>query len=454
MTVENTPNFYFKADAGIQNTQPAQNNTNIQYQNYQPAPINGEKPDSYVTKDGKEKTALSKGAKIGIFAAAIAAIAGGIYLYKSGKGKKAADAIKSFFSKNKTNIQNKTEQIIGDTSKQGEKTVNKISKTFTNNEGTIIDNVRIEKGKALLGDGSGFTGVMETVTNGKTPKNVKLTYENGFLTSSSLDGKLYKKFEAYNGDRAKALKITQFDISGNSLPISVHSYHENGKLKRIWNGTKNTSLDFSEKGKIIAKGTYVNESIIKNAEIFDENGNIIKKFKKDSNACFVEETFSDGKLTKRKIGSASYTSPIKTMDELSVTDPKFVGFYNSEGKLEKSLSYQRGGVCSGDVIAFCEGENEYKLSGAFAPNHEPTQMQIETGDNVSAYLGEEMKHFKILPDSVKTGKRGIPTKEEHQTILQKLKEANSIAEREGVHVDAKRISEHLKVLESHIKTLK
>ena len=254
MTVENTPNFYFKADTGIQNTQPAQNNTNIQYQNYQPAPLNREKPDSYITKDGKEKTALSKGAKIGIFAAAIAAIAGGIYLYKSGKGKKAADAIKSFFSKNKTNIQNKTEQIIGDTSKQGEKTVNKISKTFTNNEGTIIDNVRIEKGKALLEDGSGFTGVFSgTSKNGNT---IETVYENGYKKSVTLNGTLRRDYlYPYYDGRNRCTEL--YDKFGNYKGCTRAGYYENGKLQyistiRTAKPNEEKTLHFSEEGKIIA----------------------------------------------------------------------------------------------------------------------------------------------------------------------------------------------------------
>lgn len=133
-------------------------------------------------------------------------------------------------------------------------------KNFIDSNGNKIEGIKLEKGKAIASDSSMFSGIMETIT--KSGKKVSIEYQDGFMTQSKINGKLFKKFEnltipAQDGktiqtlSRNQGTRIIKYDNDGNFNGMFEHLYHDNGKIKRAVSETKAT--DFFENGKIQAQ---------------------------------------------------------------------------------------------------------------------------------------------------------------------------------------------------------
>ncbi|HIQ89401.1 TPA: hypothetical protein IAA68_06230, partial [Candidatus Galligastranaerophilus faecipullorum] len=68
-----------------------------------------------------------------------------------------------------------------------------IKKFFSDSGDEITGKVNLKGGKALLEDGSGFSGTLKTVN--KKGNEISIGYKDGFMTHSSIDGKEFKRFE-------------------------------------------------------------------------------------------------------------------------------------------------------------------------------------------------------------------------------------------------------------------
>ena len=154
----------------------------------------------------------------------------------------------------------KTSNLVED----GKKTAENI-KQFFNKDNQLIDGVNLQKGRALNADGSGSSGIMNTV-NRKGDK-FTIEYLDGFITSSSKNGKLLKKFENIeNLAREQGVQITKFNDKGIKETQTLITKYSNGKLKRIYKSPELskisreyvnwTATEFTPDGKLAAKARY------------------------------------------------------------------------------------------------------------------------------------------------------------------------------------------------------
>ncbi len=199
-----------------------------------------------------KNTALSKAKKAAAGIGVLGAAAGIIYLAVSGKGKKALDAVKKYFSKNADNAKEVVEDTF-ETSKN-----NKIFEQGLGQNKKIVENVKLENGRAVREDGSGFTGVMTTVN--KRGDDILIQYNHGDMYRSIVNDSVLKEYKttyklkeiAVDG-QTKTVPVkesTRIDVFRNSNPVrSTINYYEDGKL--VVQSGKKTFFNYDENGKFV-----------------------------------------------------------------------------------------------------------------------------------------------------------------------------------------------------------
>ena len=202
-----------------------------------------------------KNTALSKAKKAAAGIGVLGAAAGIIYLAVSGKGKKALDAVKKYFNKNADNAK-EVKEVAEDTLEKQKPT--RIFQQGVGENKKIVENVKLENGRAVLEDGSGFTGVMKTVN--KKGDCVAIQYDQGDMYRSFVDGSIFKEYDTtYNlkeivvDGQTKAVPVkdyTRIDTFKDNIPMrrAIH-YYEDGKL--VQSGKK-TLFHYDENGKFIS----------------------------------------------------------------------------------------------------------------------------------------------------------------------------------------------------------
>ncbi len=198
---------------------------------------------------------LTKAQKAAIGIGVLGAAAGAIYLAVSGKGKKALDAVKKYFNKNADNAK-EVKEVAEDTLEKQKPT--RIFQQGVGENKKIVENVKLENGRAVLEDGSGFTGVMKTVN--KKGDCVAIQYDQGDMYRSFVDGSIFKEYDTtYNlkeivvDGQTKAVPVkdyTRIDTFKDNIPMrrAIH-YYEDGKL--VQSGKK-TLFHYDENGKFIS----------------------------------------------------------------------------------------------------------------------------------------------------------------------------------------------------------
>ena len=87
------------------------------------------------------------------------------------------------------------------------------AKHFFNKDNQLIEGVTLQNGKAINRDGSMFSGILNTIN--KKGEKITIQYQDGFMTSSTKDGKLLKRFENIKGmTREQGALIIQLDDEG------------------------------------------------------------------------------------------------------------------------------------------------------------------------------------------------------------------------------------------------
>lgn len=234
-------------------------------------------------------------------------------------------------------------------------------KNFIDKQGNKIEGVKLEKGKAIAQDGSLFSGVMETLSNGR---KVQIEYKDGHIVESKINGKLHKKFnnvQLSDGtilSREKAKTIIEYTPEGKLKNMSENLYYDNGKIKRHAGIYK--AVDFFENGKIQAQDFRVTPysdlskidfepqrlseiSYPGNYKIYDENGKLIKEYNR-----------SDYKLTEylpngsKKVFKGASIDNIGTCDSCVLTKDLQIGskkleLRDKEGRLIKEFSESNEG---------------------------------------------------------------------------------------------------------------
>lgn len=192
-------------------------------------------------------------------------------------------------------------------------------KKFFDNAGKSVEDVKLNGGKALTSEGSGFSGVLKTA-NAKGQK-IELKYQNGFITESIVDGKLYKKYESpsdinkYFRDEAKkftrneATLISKYDENGEIVEDVCHFYDKNAKVSRSvkresFDGTMYfmEASDFVD-GRIAAKtklsGSDYYAPEITEAKIFDKDGKVVREYQESR---YCTDYYPDGGRKVRELG--------------------------------------------------------------------------------------------------------------------------------------------------------
>ncbi len=186
-------------------------------------------------------------------------------------------------------------------------------KKFFNN-GNSINGVKLNKGRAINVDGSGFSGVMKTMNN----KNEKITleYVDGYVKKSTKNEKLFKTFDYSSlANGQKTVVIDTFDETGNSTNKIQQKFYDNGKIAKTIR-PRATSGDIREKGNIILEFSKDGKMLsdietrecmgIEKAIFYSKDGKTIERELKRkvsdlNNYSFYEETlFADGSPLRQK----------------------------------------------------------------------------------------------------------------------------------------------------------
>ena len=347
----------------------------------------------------------------------------------------------------------KTGRIKG-ASEEGEKIVENI-KQFLNKDNQLVEGVTLNKGRAINADNTMFSGIMNTVN--KKGEQITLEFQEGFIVSSKRNGELFKKFENIaNLTREQGVQITQYDKGSKKLQTLITKY-DNGQVKRIYrdlNPTRNgrisdltTAIEFTPSGKVAAKAEYNSLGTLQKAQIFDEDGRVIREIgmasKLDSsirhNGYIENEYRTDGTLKLRKYAFDSYyplestaDNRIRMLSENKLHRPYRIHYYDNSGtNIQKSVStspkFQEQSIELDDGISSCRLIDRIKWKS----NNDPTRgidILLNTGDDlITPFKWNSEKGILTLSNSRRKG-----TKEQARQIIEKLEEAYNIVQEEGM----------------------
>ena len=347
----------------------------------------------------------------------------------------------------------KTGRIKG-ASEEGEKIVENI-KQFLNKDNQLVEGVTLNNGTEINAESTMFSGIMNTVN--KKGEQITLEFQEGSIVSSKRNGKLFKKFENIaNLTREEGVQITQYDKGSKKLQTLITKY-DNGQVKRIYrdlNPTRNgrildltTAIEFTPSGKVAAKAEYNSMGTLQKAQIFDEDGRVIREIgmasKLDSsirhNGYIEKEYRTDGTLKVRRHAFDEYypvenTDDVRTrmLSENKLHRPNKVHYYDNSGTIiQKSVStspkHQEQSIEFDDGISSCKLIDRIKLKS----NNDPTReigILLNTGDDlIVPFKWNSEKGILTLSNSRRKG-----TKEQARQIIEKLEEAYNIVQEEGM----------------------
>lgn len=353
----------------------------------------------------KKKLACSIGAALG----AVALTATVIHFIKKGNVKGAKEA-----------------------SAQFEKGIKK----FFNGE-TLVDGVKLEKGKALNADGSAFSGVMKTMSkNGST---VAIEYADGFMKSSTKNGKLVKTFDEFGKglSRKQGVHITKYLEDGKTQDI-YETFYDSGKLKKLvkpdmfdFGGTKHKAFrakQYSEKGVLTAE-TFIDSDKNKflAGNFFDKDGKLESSIGAGKRGLDKKVYSKDGIIAKKfELGEMSKEKNVFS-DNISSDDyvmPRSMSIFNQDGNLARQYETFNEDfniyITQKDVV----GDNSHWW-GVKLP-------ETENIDSASKDIIRLVKDGeKISFDGTETMPRKISKKDAEQ-MIEKAKEILGVAKDNGL----------------------
>lgn len=412
-----------------------------------------QKPDivELSTKNPNKNNTLKIAA---ISTAVLAVIAGGFVLAKKGcLGESLKKSANNFWS-NITKLFKKAPEKVQDVqnvNNQSQQTVETVKKFISN--GNEIEGVKLEKGKAILADGSMFSGSMETVT--KSGKKVAIDYENGYITKSTINDKLFKAYEAPTRtlDRTKGTLIRQYDETGKAVKQSYHFLNDSGKLSKSMNqnitlnnrgyetGNYNI-LEFSPNGKKIAEYETRDNLRIEKGKIFNEDGTVKKDFSKTDTGFKETEYLSDGTRIEKIGDGYRYDGDIDVqVAGKELYRPKDIRFFDKEGKLDRRYyTHQFDGEAS-LTINPNEISNEIKMEipypAQLGKKGEQVPLSVKLSRDMNSNEGQRQR-LSILDDAVVNSKMNSETantgftKDELLSTVNELERGIGIAESNGM----------------------
>jgi len=460
------------------NNNDVQNNTQ---NNNQPKPDLSTKPDTVElsNKKPKEHKALKI---IAVATAVLAVVAGGFALAKKGVfGEKLQKGAQNLWSNITKIFKKQPAEIQNSASTEGEKPLQGIKKFFTNGE--AVEGVKLEKGKAIASDGSGFTGTMETVT--KSGRKVELSYKDGNISESKIDDKLFK---TYHQRGENEVIINQFGQTGIEKQ-NIHFHNENGKLSKILKrelpkdeaGELIASnivpqdfnvLEFSNNGKMIADYKTDMYYTPKEGKIFREDGTLEREFKATDSDGFIETAHqADGTKLVKKSGEYHLETLDEQLASKKMEHPSSVAHYDKDGNLTDICSTKQSdnkailSINTGDKTK--ETEMVIPYAQELSPNGEErgrrvyVKREIDGDDNQIQSLS--IYQDRIVNHKTRDGfSRSGFTKEQLASSIEELERGVKIAEdngmlytvnRDGCEVSYDRFKGYIEQLKSYMSQM-
>ena len=222
---------------------------------------------------------------------------------------------------------------------------------FVNKNNEEISDVVIKNGRAFLPNGSGFSGIMQTLN--KKGDKVELLYEEGFMRASYINDVLSKKYEqlkslpAYIKEnlisyaRKDGVKIACF--RDNKLTdIYMHIYDGNGKVRRtVHQGASGAydALDISN-GRIAAKTFFENLKV--SSKIYDDSGTLIREvIPQKGPLTFIKRYLPDG--SRIEVGAKILYDIVDTpASHYRPLNPKIVKYYSPNSDIANRVIQLRG----------------------------------------------------------------------------------------------------------------
>lgn len=324
-------------------------------------------------------------------------------------------------------------------------------KKFFNASGDCVDNVKLQKGKALLEDGSGFSGVLKTANN--KGQEILIEYKDGYMSKSAINGVTNKTYEAIESlsnegvnktiiPRDKGVFVTQFDEYKNIKTQSAHIFDDNGNLSRSYSrhdGSWAVATDFKD-GKIAAK-TEFGSNNIKQADVFDKNGNVVKMVKNEQfsdSKHSVTDILPDGSK-KERVGMFDYDRITTPANEYgNKIRPDVVRNYSKDDKLINTLLLNNSN--NGKELQFIQDDGTICviiMPKGKIDNTNLVKFEYLLPDNTSysAAINDSGKNIAI---NAKTS-----TKQELEFIQKKASEVLSKAKTEGMDFPYDKAEEYL-----------
>ncbi len=221
--------------------------------------------------------------------------------------------------------------------------------------GNKVKDIELKNGKAILKDGSAFSGILETA-NKKTGDKFRIEYKDGFMVQSMKNGKLLKKFDNLeNLSRSRGTKITEFNPDGSFKNLIENVYYDNGKIKKT--ADLKVQKSFYEDGKLrsiehrylkaIKKNTIpqnLNECFypeFQSFKVYDKEGKVLTKecFNKNGVGNYIEY-LPDG--SKKEFVQVNLKNKINATDDIDNAEFEAakLKLYNPKGNVEKEYSYK------------------------------------------------------------------------------------------------------------------
>lgn len=286
-------------------------------------------------------------------------------------------------------------------------------KKFFNNDG-LIEGIKLEKGKALNQDGSGFSGVMKTMT--KNGNKVTLEYTDGYLTKSTKNDKLFKTFENITQQektlpRNQATRITKFNENGEISKITEQSFYSNGKIKRT--ATNNSAFDFFENGKIKAKETrrfwnvenpktLDDFSSFQGAKIYDEQGNLIKEINDlGPNGKAIEYKPNGDKIVLSNIQNLTSKNALSEADDINLDCNKITFYKKQNDKHIKTKEIKRESSPLGEIYKVSDFElQDQKAMLKNSCIIQPNKINITFDNDYSCLLDKNGRFLVSVEDEM------------------------------------------------------
>ena len=382
-----------------------------------------------------------------------------IMYFTKGKGAKAATNNTVPKNINKT-VQEAADAIGAASVPQPQQMTKQTLKKFIDSEGKEISGVSIKGGKALTNSGSAFSGVMQT-TNPKG-KTVKITYSNGFITQSEIDGNLFSTFEAFeNMPREKAVHVTRFE-NGAAANHRIRFYHDNGKIKRIYKTTGDnllwseaTAIDYSEAGKKTAEAEYANAGQLNKLTQFDDDG---KKWVYQANTDKPTEFTASVLRTDDSV----YKKITGTSNQLGYLHQNYINHSGNEFSIanvqQVQLCDSKGMPCTTYRINERTSGFDYFEGNKLNPTEELIIVKGEGGPDVQTYNFSPNQRTNL---KLKVGNGNVEIiqcdgnqKSLLQQIISYLNHIKSTIDMDNInYFDRENLAKNIEILKKYIETL-